>query len=163
MDTLSAGNSVFQYYELVDTQWPVHPNAPAMAGGEGSAPESITHKTSGDMVPVFLVNTTMETYFQKGLQPAGSLEQDDRLAANTAPIDSVMVNGTESCVGCHYSAGVAIGFKHGLDGNATVDKNGIPTAIYGENNHFGKTGNASFSWMLQLEPQAHPLDAKEGH
>ena len=149
-------NSVFQYYELIDTQWPVHPGAPAFAGGYKSAPESIAKKTPGDMVPTFLVNTTMETYFQKGKQRAGNLEQDDRL--NPAPaesIDPTMINGTESCVGCHYSAGIAIGFQRDqYTGKVLVNEYGVPTAIFGENNHFGNTGGANFSWMLQLEAQA---------
>jgi hypothetical protein len=157
---LHDANSKFQYYELIDTQWPVHPNAPASAGGANSAPESITHKTPGDMVPVFLVNTTMETYFQKGSQTAGALEQDDRLAPQSATIDATMVNGTESCVGCHYSSGITIAFKQDLSGQMLVDQNThLPCPVYGENNHFGKTGNASFSWMLQLEPKAKPIDA----
>jgi mono/diheme cytochrome c family protein len=155
---LAKAGSVFRYYELIGTQWPVHPNAPAFAGGEGSAPESITHKTPGDMVPVFLVNTTMETYFQKGHQPAGPLEQDDRLANGAPPIDSTMVTGTESCVGCHYSAGVAVGFKRNDDGSLKADANGRKIPIYGENGHFGKTGNAAFSWLLQIEAQATPLN-----
>ena len=153
---LQKENSVFQYYELIDAQWPLHPNAPAFAGGAGSAPESIRYKTPGEMIPVFLVNTTMETFFQKGEQAAGNLEQDDRLDSSVggnAIIDSTKVFGTESCVGCHYSSGVAIGFKKNPDGSEMV-VNGKPVPIYGENNHFGKTGNASFSWMLQLEPQA---------
>jgi hypothetical protein len=136
-------NSPFRYYELIGTQWPVHPNAPAFAGGDGSAPESITHKTPGDVVPVFLVNTTMESYFEKGLQQAGPLEQDDRLPNGADSIDKTMVYGSESCVGCHYSAGICIGFKTG-DG-------GTRTPIFGENNHFGKTGGANFSWLLQIE------------
>lgn len=152
---LKQQGSAFQYYELIDTQWPVHPNAPAFAGGNDSAPESITHKTPGDMIPVFLVNTTMETYFQKGPQPAGPLEQDDRLAAGSPPIDNTPVFGTESCVGCHYSSGITIGFKKDADGKELL-VNGVPQPIFGENNHFGKTGNASFSWMLQLEPTAEP-------
>lgn len=155
--------SVFEYYELIGTQWPVRPNAPAFAGGEGSAPESITSKTPGAMVPVFLVNTTMETYFQKGEQPAGPLEQDDRLANNAPPIDSTRVIGTESCVGCHYSAGAAIGFKRNDDGSYKLDSSGRKIAIFGENSHFGRTGNAAFSWLLQIEAQAepvHPSDAK---
>jgi hypothetical protein len=151
-------HSVFGYYELIGTQWPVHPNAPAFAGGEGSAPESITHKTPGDMVPVFLVNTTMETYFQKGEQPAGALEQDDRLANNAPPIDSTKVIGTESCVGCHYSAGAAIGFKLNADGSFAQDASGKKIPIFGENGHFGKTGNAAFSWLLQIEAQAEPIN-----
>ncbi len=150
-------NSVFQHYKLIDVQWPVQPNAPAAAGGAGSAPESVTYKTPGQMVPVFLVNTTMETYFQHGNQPAGALEQDDRLAAGSAPIDATTVNGTESCVGCHYSSGIATGYKKDLaTGRIIVDKNGIPAIVTGENNHFGRTGNASFSWMLQLEPKVKP-------
>ncbi len=152
---LQNAHSVFRYYELIDVQWPVHPNAPAAAGGNDSAPESITNKTPGDVIPVFLVNTTMETYFQKGPQAAGALEQDDRLAPNSAPIDSKQVFGTESCVGCHYSSGVAIGFKKDKDGNEVLT-DGLPTAVFGENNHFGKTGGANFSWMLQLEPQPKP-------
>jgi hypothetical protein len=144
--------SVFQYYELIDTQWPVHPNAPAFAGGGGSAPESITHKVPGDVVPVFLVNTTMETYFMKGQQPAGALEQDDRLASTAPTIDETSVIGTESCVGCHYSSGIGLAFKKNADGTDMLDpvtKQKVP--IFGENSHFGKTGNANFSWLLQIE------------
>jgi hypothetical protein len=151
---LQEANSVFQYYELIDVQWPVEPNAPAFAGGDNSAPESITHKTPGNVVPVFLVNTTMETYFQKGEQPAGPLEQDDRLASGAPPIDSKPVFGTESCVGCHYSSGIAIGFKTDDNGKEILDSNWLPTPIYGENNHFGKTGNGNFSWLLQIEAKA---------
>jgi hypothetical protein len=156
---LSEERSVFQYYELIDVQWPLHPNAPAAAGGANSAPESITHKTPGDMVPVFLVNTTMETYFQKGHQAAGALEQDDRLASGSAPIDATPIIGSESCVGCHYSAGIAIAFKRDIaTGKELVDSQGYPCAVYGENAHFGKSGNASFSWILQLEARARKAD-----
>jgi hypothetical protein len=146
---LAKENSVFQYYELIGTQWPVHKNAPAVTGGNDTAPESIAHKTPGDMLPVFLVNTTMETYFQKGLQKAGPLEEDDRLTDNSL-IDSSMVTGTESCVGCHYSAGIAIGYKRNLDGTwAMADGKRVP--IFGDRNNTGKVGGAHFSWMLQLE------------
>ncbi|MBK7237970.1 MAG: hypothetical protein IPI02_21035 [Sterolibacteriaceae bacterium] len=161
-DQLRRQNSVFQYYELIDTQWPVHPNAPAFAGGADSAPESISNKTPGDVIPVFLVNTTMETYFQKGRQEAGALEQDDRLAPGAPSIDSTIVIGTESCVGCHYSAGIAIGFKRNAAGEEIL-QNGYPIAIYGENGHFGKTGNAHFSWLLQLEAKAKPRNGAMPH
>jgi len=76
---LSDQGSVFRYYELVGTQWPVQPGFPAFGGGNGSAPESIAFKAPGRVVPVYLVNTTMESHFQKGNQPAGPLEEDDRL------------------------------------------------------------------------------------
>lgn len=157
-DQLKRRNSVFQYYELIDTQWPVHPNAPAFAGGANSAPESISNKTPGDVIPVFLVNTTMETYFQKGQQEAGALEQDDRLAPGAPSIDSTLVVGTESCVGCHYSSGIAVGFKRNAAGEEIL-QDGYPIPIYGENSHFGKTGNAHFSWLLQLEAKAKPRKA----
>jgi hypothetical protein len=156
-EALSKEGSALRFYELIGTQWPIHPNAPAFAGGAGSAPESITHKTPGDMVPVFLVNTTMETYFQKGRQPAGPLEQDDRLANGSPPIDATMVTGTESCVGCHYSAGIAIGFKKNDDGTDKLDGIGRRIPIFGENGHFGRTGNGAFSWLLQIEAQGRPV------
>jgi hypothetical protein len=151
---LGSQSSVLQYYELVGAQWPVHPRAAAFVGGANSAPGSIQHKVPGDILPVFLVNTTMETYFQKGAQPAGPLEQDDRLADGAPPIDATPVIGTESCVGCHYSAGIAVGFKKGPDGKDQRDSMGQRTPIFGENGNFGNTGNANFSWMLQLEAHA---------
>jgi hypothetical protein len=146
---LHKNNSVFQYYELIGTQWPVHKYAPAFAGGEGSAPESITNKTPGDVVPVFLVNTTMETYFQKGQQAAGCLEQDNRLPDN-CQTDSTPVVGTESCTGCHYSAGICTGYKRGVDGKPVIT-NGVMVPIYGENGHFGRSAHGNYSWMLQIE------------
>lgn len=153
---LQQNNSVFRYYELIGTQWPVQKNAPAFAGGQGSAPESITHKTPGNMLPVFLVNTTMETYFQKGLQKAGPLEQDDRLTDNSL-IDSTMVVGTESCVGCHYSAGICIGYKRKVDGTPELAPNGTRIPVFGENGHFGKSAHGNFSWMLQIEASSPNL------
>jgi hypothetical protein len=155
---LQRRKSVFQYYELIGTQWPIEPAAPAFTGGQGSAPESIRQKTPGSMVPVFLVNTTMETFFQKGQQPAGPLEQDDRLANGSPPIDNTQVTGTESCVGCHYSAGVAIGFKRNNDGSyQTVSGSRQKVAIFGEMGNFGQNGNAMFSWLLQIEAQSEPV------
>jgi hypothetical protein len=162
---LEARKSVFRYYELVDVQWPLHPNAPSVPGGEGSAPASIRFKTPGEMVPTFLINTTMETYFQKGDQPAGGSEQDNRLGVPAAKLsdegkkvvgqfgpntltDSTHFIGTESCVGCHYSAGIAI--------MRQADKDGKTSTIFGENASFGKNGSANFSWMLQQEPQPVP-------
>ena len=150
---LQARHSVFQYYQLIGTQWPVNPNAPAFAGGQGSVPDSIKHKMPGDMVPVFLVNTTMETFFQKGEQKAGGLEQDNRLTDNSLT-DSSMVFATESCVGCHYSAGLCLGFKRDGNGKPLLDAAGRRIPIYGENGHFGKTGNANFSWLLQIEARS---------
>lgn len=137
--------SVLRFYELNGTQWPTHPQAPGIPGGENSAPESISRKMPGEVVPVYLTNAMMETYFQKGLQQAGPLEQDNRLDPKFST-DTKMVFGTESCVGCHYSAGAAIAFRK--------DANGATVPIFGENANDGLTGNANFSWLLQLEAKS---------
>jgi hypothetical protein len=92
----------------------------------------------------------METYFQKGFQPAGPVEQDNRLAPQFST-DTTMVFGTESCVGCHYSAGACIGFRRDPAGGILRDANANKIPIFGENDNDGRTGNANFSWLLQLE------------
>jgi hypothetical protein len=61
--------SVWQYYELIDTQWPTEPNAPPSAW-DGGLPDAVTNKPAAMSTPVMLTNITMETYFQKGNQPA---------------------------------------------------------------------------------------------
>lgn len=142
---LRAKNSVLRFYELDGTQWPTHPQAAAVPGGENSAPESIVRKMPGEVVPIYLTNATMETYFQKGLQQAGPLEQDNRLDPRFST-DTKLVFGTESCVGCHYSAGAAIAFRK--------DAKGMTVPIFGENANDGLTGNANFSWLLQLEAKS---------
>src|ERR1019366_8073441 len=160
-ELLHKKNSVFQYYELIGTQWPVHSNAPAFAGGQGSAPERITNKTPGDVVPVFLVNTTMETYFQKGSQAAGCLEQDNRLPDN-CQTDSTPVVGTESCAGCHYSAGICTGYKRDVNGKPVIT-HGVKTPIYGENGHSGRSAHGNFSWMLQIETSKQNIGTATGN
>jgi hypothetical protein len=150
---LAREGSVFQYYELIGTQWPSRPFAPAIPGGQGSAPESIIRKTTGEVLPVYLTNMTMETYFQKGVQPAGPLEQDDRLAPGMSP-DNTPVFGTESCVGCHYSAGATIGFRTMPNGQFRRDEQGRKIPIIGENANFGRNGNANYSWLLQIEARS---------
>lgn len=149
---LGSRNSPLRYYELNGTQWPKHPNAPSVPGGQGSAPESISRKMPGEVVPVYLTNSTMETYFQKGLQAAAPLEQDNR---TTLTFDTTMVFGTESCVGCHYSAGACIGFRKDSAGKLLHDANGNKIPIFGENANGGSTANANFSWLLQLEARAN--------
>lgn len=148
---LASKKSVLEYYELIGTQWPMHPKAPAVAGGQGSAPESIERKMPGRMVPVYLVNTTMETYFQKGFQDAGPLEQDDRVPFS---IDTTKVFGTESCVGCHYSAGACLGFRKDSAGKYLRDAAGNKTPIFGEDAHGGRSASANFSWLLQIEAKS---------
>jgi len=101
------------------------------------------------------VNTTMETYFQKGPQNGGCLEQDDRLPDNCVA-DTTPVVGTESCVGCHYSAGIATGWKRDMSGNP-VTVNGVKQPVYGIDSHFGRTAHGNFSWMLQIETSKQNL------
>lgn len=156
---LRSQGSVFQYYELIGTQWPVQPGFPAFGGGAGSAPESIYFKAPGRVVPVYLINTTMESYFQAGEQPAGPLEEDDRLPKGffaddaTEPVtpDRTKVFGTESCVGCHFSAGAAIGFKRDENGKLIRDEGGRLVPIYGKNGSFGQTGNSHYYWQFQMK------------
>lgn len=101
-ELLRREKSPLQYYELVGTQWPTNPKAPPTPGGQGTAPGSVTNKPGGDPQPVYLTNMTMETYFQVGNQPAGNEEEGN--VTDTTPIF-----GTESCMGCHSSAGIATG------------------------------------------------------
>jgi len=159
--------SVFQYYELIGSQWPVEPNFPAFPNGVSaqsdgtllpSSPESILFKVPGKVVPVHLVNTTMETFFQNGNQQAGPLAEDDRLPPGETA-DPNIVFATESCAGCHFSAGACIGFKRSPSGKFLItSRNGknYRVPIYGKNSSRGLTGNADYSWLMQLRAQSAP-------
>ena len=92
-----------------------------------------------------------QTYFQKGFQAASPLEQDDR---TSLIFDTTMVFGTESCVGCHYSAGACIGFRKDSSGKLLHDAGGNKIPIFGQNGNGGLTANANFSWLLQLEAKS---------
>lgn len=117
--------SVWQYYQLIDTQWPTQPSAAASAWDSG-LPGAAVNKPGGHPTPVMLTNITMETYFQKGNQPACKSEElpDGVTCPTGAPLppvwNSALNNSgqpvkpgvntlafiTESCMGCHSSAGV---------------------------------------------------------
>ncbi|MFM9948305.1 MAG: hypothetical protein ACKV1O_10240 [Saprospiraceae bacterium] len=134
---LAALNSVLQYYELIDTQWPTSPDTPPTPAGNGVA--SVNNKPGGNVTPVFLTNMTMETYFQIGDQPAYQMEESYGNPKFTAA-DSVTIFATESCTGCHFSAGIATG--------AAVDTTkGTLVAIS------GPPQSADFSWLLQTQAQ----------
>jgi hypothetical protein len=164
---LASIGSVFQYYELIGTQWPTNPQFPSFSNGvtnqsDGrllpSSPESILYKIPGKLVPVHLVNTTMETFFQNGNQQAGPLAYDDRLPAGIVA-DPNIVFATESCVGCHFSAGACIGFKKDPYGRYLVreqDGKKYRVPIFGQNAVQGRTGDADYSWLLQLRAQSAP-------
>ncbi|HTV34502.1 MAG TPA: hypothetical protein VME69_15645 [Methylocella sp.] len=109
--------SPLQYYQLIDTQWPTEPKAPPSPWNAG-LPDAITNKPGGHPTPVYLTNITMETYFQKGVQSACRQEETPgNLDCPPPPItypapgtisDGTKVFGTESCMGCHSSAGIYI-------------------------------------------------------
>jgi hypothetical protein len=115
---MTAAGSVWQYYELIDTQWPTSPATPP-ANPSGPLPDSVENKPGGDPTPVFLTNITMETYFQGGNQPA--CQQEEGVSCPAAPVFTFPVSNqssalnpafttqilaTESCMGCHSSAGI---------------------------------------------------------
>jgi hypothetical protein len=104
------------------------------------------------MIPVYVANTTMETFFQKGVQPAGPLAQDDRLPPGPVA-DPTLVFGTESCVGCHYSAGMCLGFKRDAEGKLVYNE-GNKVPIFGYYANGGHNGNADYSWLLQMKAQS---------
>lgn len=159
--------SVFQYYELIGTQWPAAPSFPGFTNGVAnqsngqllpSSYESILYKIPGKVVPVFLVNTTMETFFQNGNQPAGPVADDYRLPAGLLA-DPNTIFATESCAGCHFSAGAAVGFKkdpYGRYVTQTVDGVKYRVPIYGQNAVRGLMGDADYSWLMQLRAQSAP-------
>jgi hypothetical protein len=124
---LRAQNSVWQYYQLIDSQWPTNPSSPPISPGDSNLPQSIDNKSGGEPTPVYLTNATMETYFQAGNQNASGQQEGN-------PPSKVQVFGTESCMGCHSSAAVAQ--------SGTQQK---PV--------FGKQLSADFSWLLEMKAQ----------
>ncbi|WP_437809869.1 hypothetical protein [Sorangium sp. So ce1078] len=157
---LGSIGSRLQYYELINTQWPTEPTAPPAP--IDSFPENITNKSGGKPTPVYLINSVMETYFQGGA--AGSAVQ--LVVDEGAPVPIPSTNGgntpleyaegfchsvgadcgsggdhlvrtTESCMGCHSSAGIAI-VGSGSSASAYT---------------FGAQLSADFSWLLQQKAQ----------
>ncbi len=169
---LKSLGSVFQYYELIGTQWPVAPAFPGFTNGVAnqsdgrllpSSQESILFKVPGKVVPVFLVNTTMETFFQAGNQAAGPVADDYRLPAGLLA-DPNTIFATESCAGCHFSAGAAVAFKkdpYGRYVTQTIDGVKYRVPIYGQNAVRGLMGDADYSWLMQLRAQSAPYTGTE--
>jgi hypothetical protein len=79
--------SVWQYYELISTQWPTQPAAvpsptPTLSPGQPTpSPSPYDPHPTGNPAPQFLANTTIETYIQ-GKVP----------------------NSSSSCIMCHNNA-----------------------------------------------------------
>ena len=121
---LKQQGSVWQYYALIDTQWPTSPKTPP-SPWDGGLPNSVVNKPGGNPTPVMLTNITMETYFQTGNQqachgqerPAGvncpavppvwssTLNNKPPPLVKTAHPNTLTFQ-SESCMGCHSSAGI---------------------------------------------------------
>lgn len=129
---LKAQGSVWQYYQLIDTQWPTSPSSAPSAWNSG-LPGSVTNKPGGQPTPTFLTNITMETYFQFGNQEACNSQENvpstvncwappnqpepaatprvwtspqNNSGAPALPGNHTTIFSTESCMGCHSSAGI---------------------------------------------------------
>ncbi len=164
--------TVFKNYELIGTQWPAQPDFPAFPNGVATQPdgrvlpasmESIVFKVPGKVVPTYLINTTMETFFQNGNQVAGPVAADDRLPPGVVADPSIIFS-TESCAGCHFSAGACIGFKRDSSGRYVVEtRNGknYRVPIFGQNASRGVTGNADYSWLMQIRAQSAPYEGTD--
>lgn len=128
---MKAMGSVWQYYQLIDTQWPTSPGTPPSPWN--SLPNGVVNKPGGNATPVFLTNITMETYFQGPTAAACSKEEipaSSSYACPPTPFQPVwsstqnnggkptpqppsgdktggtLIFATESCMGCHSSAGI---------------------------------------------------------
>ena len=163
--------SVWQYYQLIDTQWPTQPKVPP-ADPNGGLPEAVTNKPGGNPTPVNLTNVTMETYFQAGNQAACNQEEGNNnppacpkpynrqtpgtaiaaytpdpvswnstLNGGTTPVKpgiTTQIMATESCMGCHSSAGIY--------------------TSYTDPKHNTQSGplTADFSWLMAQKAQWAP-------
>ncbi|MBO6606401.1 hypothetical protein [Psychroserpens sp.] len=107
-DYFKSIGSVWQYYQLIDTQYPLDQNAPPAisTATEYHLPESVVNKPGGNPNMIFLTNISMETFFQKGNQIAGLMENSQ---------SDITIFGTESCMGCHSSAYMNIGYDVSKD------------------------------------------------
>ena len=123
--------SVWQYYQLIDTQYPTDQNAPPGNHTEAGykLPESVTNKPGGKPNLTFLTNISMETFFQVGNQDAANFME----AFNTNT--GLTVFGTEGCMGCHSSAGI----YNGIDPKGNFTK--LPQL------------SGDFSWLLSQKAQ----------
>ena len=111
----------------MDQNVPPGPNTP----DDFIIPESVTNKPGGKPNLALLTNMTMETFFQKGNQDAANLIENYNGKTN------FQVFGTESCMGCHSSAGIYdhIGPKNGKKGAPLVAQTGGQLS-------------ADFSWLM---------------
>ncbi|MCI0530037.1 MAG: hypothetical protein L0Y56_21555, partial [Nitrospira sp.] len=119
---LREAGSVWQYYELIGTQWSTQPDSPP----DTVRLRAIRNESGGHPSPVYLTNSVMETYFQKGNQPLKDLTGHNQE-------DMTLVFGTASCMGCHSNAPITAGEE---------SSNGKRTPVPGNRR------SAEFSWSL---------------
>jgi len=133
------------------TQWPMHPKAPAIPGARAARRKASAGnaRADGAGLPGQFDHGNL---LPKRLQDAGPL---NRTTACRFPSIRRRSFGTESCVGCHYSAGACLGFRKDDNGAFIRDSSGHKIPIFGENAHGGRSGNANFSWMLQIEAKSN--------
>ncbi|MGC4102442.1 hypothetical protein [Ferruginibacter sp.] len=149
---LKKKNSYWQYYQLIGTQWPTDPSAPAypLNATVYKLPDAVTNKSGGKPVPTFLTNMVMETYFQGGtiVGATKATSYYNKYIANEPAFFQIeggpqnvdtantrrLIFGTEGCVNCHSSASIAVG-------DTVVD--GVRTP------KFGWPRTADFEWLLQ--------------
>lgn len=142
---LAKSGSALQYYELVGVQFPTakdanptSPRAEPKCNGPDAfpinLPESVNNKPGGMPHPTFLTNLTMESFFQTGNQPACN-EVENGNCPSKLPANAPNVFATESCMGCHSSAAIAVG--------------GTPKPGTQQGAKFGHQLTADFSWLLQ--------------
>jgi hypothetical protein len=113
---LQQQGSIWQYYQLVGTQYPAEPTSPPAGPREG--PASIVNRSGGRPTPAFLTNAVLETFHQKGNRAVVV----DRGGKETT------LFATESCTGCHFDAGLPASIE--ADGTAKKREPGTADFSY---------------------------------
>ena len=103
----AAPDSPLQYYELIGIQFATNPQSQPTPASSGP-PQSITNKAGGNPDPTYLTNATLETFLQQGNQRLENLRPD-----SPATRKDLLVFGTQSCMGCHVDAALAVENKQG--------------------------------------------------
>jgi hypothetical protein len=164
---LARMGSVWQYYQLIDTQWPTRPQTPP-ADPNGGLPDAVANKSGGNPTPVSLTNVTMETYFQAGNQAACNQEEGNNNSSCPTPYNK-LTPGTASAT---YTPDPV--FWNATLNNATTPvKPGITTQILATEScvgchssawiwtshdpptHSGQL-TADFSWLMAQKAQWAP-------
>lgn len=118
--------SVWQYYELINTQYATNPAAEPADLSNGFL-AGISNISGGQPTPVYLVNSVIETYDQEQNKEAIVVEDPNNYSTQT-------ILAGQSCMGCHVSARLAI--------SDTLDQAGNKQAVW-------EDGKGDFSFMLE--------------